>query len=468
MNWTKETIHEAVVAQRSFFETGITLPVSWRIEQLQKLKNAVKQNQALLEDALRQDLGRCSAEAYLADIGTVLLETQEAIDHVREWAKPEKHFSGLLNFPSLVTNVYKMPYGVTLIISPFNFPFLLSLGVLSAAMAGGNTAVIKASSKSVQCTKVLKKMIAETFPAEYVTVVDGGHDLADACLQERVDKIFYTGSPAVGRHVLRMAAENLVPTALELGGENGNWCIVRKDANLRDAAEKIAFFKSMNAGQVCININQVAIASEVADEFLIYLREAFIQQLGVNPHENEEYACLINDRAYEGCVREAQQYADRILFGGKGDLATRKFDPTVFYPIAIDEPIVQHELFNPLLPVVPFADAKIEELLRVIQQREHGLAFYLFTKDTAWAKRVLSTMQYGGGCINEVCNHLIVKGVPFNGTGHSGMGAYHGVWGFREFTHPSTVLIGSSSFRLSIRQHPYSALKKKILERMEK
>lgn len=272
MNWTKETIHEAVVAQRSFFETGITLPVSWRIEQLQKLKNAVKQNQALLEDALRQDLGRCSAEAYLADIGTVLLETQEAIDHVREWAKPEKHFSGLLNFPSLVTNVYKMPYGVTLIISPFNFPFLLSLGVLSAAMAGGNTAVIKASSKSVQCTKVLKKMIAETFPADYVTVVDGGHDLADACLQERVDKIFYTGSPAVGRHVLRMAAENLVPTALELGGENGNWCIVRKDANLRDAAEKIAFFKSMNAGQVCININQVAIASEVADEFLIYLR----------------------------------------------------------------------------------------------------------------------------------------------------------------------------------------------------
>ena len=191
MSWTKETIHEAVVAQRSFFETGITLPVSWRIEQLQKLKNAVKQNQVLLEDALRQDLGRCSAEAYLADIGTVLLETQEAIDHVREWAKPEKHFSGLLNFPSLVTNVYKMPYGVTLIISPFNFPFLLSLGVLSAAMAGGNTAVIKASSKSVQCTKVLKKMIAETFPAEYVTVVDGGHDLADACLQERVDKIFY-------------------------------------------------------------------------------------------------------------------------------------------------------------------------------------------------------------------------------------------------------------------------------------
>ncbi len=383
MSWTKETIHEAVVAQRSFFETGITLPVSWRIEQLQKLKNAVKQNQALLEDALRQDLGRCSAEAYLADIGTVLLETQEAIDHVREWAKPEKHFSGLLNFPSLVTNVYKMPYGVTLIISPFNFPFLLSLGVLSAAMAGGNTAVIKASSKSVQCTKVLKKMIAETFPADYVTVVDGGHDLADACLQERVDKIFYTGSPAVGRHVLRMAAENLVPTALELGGENGNWCIVRKDANLRDAAEKIAFFKSMNAGQVCININQVAIASEVADEFLIYLREAFIQQLGVNPHENEEYACLINDRAYEGCVREAQQYADRILFGGKGDLATRKFDPTVFYPIAIDEPIVQHELFNPLLPVVQFADAKIEELLRVLHQREHGLAFYLFPKDTA-------------------------------------------------------------------------------------
>ncbi len=468
MKWTKEMIHETVMAQRAFFDTGATLSVSWRIEQLQKLKEAVKKKQTVLEEALAQDLGRCATEAYLADIGTVLLETQEAIDHVRQWAKAETHFSGLLNFPSLFTKVYKMPYGVSLIISPFNFPFLLSLGVLSAAMAAGNTAIIKASSKSVHCTNALKQLIADTFPMDYVTVVDGGHDLADACLQERVDKIFYTGSPAVGRHVLRMAAENLTPTALELGGENGNWCIVRKDADLRDAAEKIAFFKSLNAGQVCININQVAVAHEVADTFLFYLKAAFVRQLGDRPHENEEYACLINDRAYESCRQQAQCYAKRIVFGGEGDSDTRKFDPTVIYPVGIDEEIVKRELFNPLLPIVPFPDAKIEELLQTIRQREHGLAFYLFTKDIAWAKRVVAAMQYGGGCINEVCNHLIVKGVPFNGVGHSGMGAYHGVWGFREFTHPSSVLIGSSFLSLPIRQHPYSALKKKILEYMEK
>ena len=462
-------IHELVERQRSYFRTGETLPVNWRLEQLKKLKQMVLSHREEMERALEKDLGRAPLEAYFCDIGTIVLEINEMLRGLRRWARPETHFSGLLCFPSLVTKVYKMPYGVSLIISPFNFPFLLSLGVLAAAMAGGNTAVIKASSKSPACTALLQHMIAETFSPEYVTVVGGGHEQADRCLAERFDKIFYTGSPKVGVHVLESAAVNLTSTALELGGETGNWCIVRRDADLKDAARKIAFFKLLNSGQICININQVAVAEDVAEEFLRELKNAFVSQIGENALKNPEYPRLINRAAYDKCAAGAERYRDRVVFGGFGNEETLRYAPTVLYPIGIEEEIVQRELFSPLLPVVPYPDGEIEKLLDTIDSREHGLALYLFTKDVPWAKRTLQRMQFGGGGINEVCLHMMVKGVPFNGVGHSGMGAYHGRWGFREFTHPSTVLIGSHRFNLPLREHPYKGRwKRKLAEWFER
>ena len=461
MSWTEEEVRNVVEKQRAFFRSGATLPIKWRIEQLKKLRAAVISHEKEMIDALNKDLGRTEAEGYFCDVGTVILETNEAIHGLKKWAKPETHRSGILCFPSCTTKVYKMPYGVSLIISPFNFPFLLSLGVLTAAIAGGNTAVIKASSKSAASTAALAKLIADTFPSEYITVIDGGHDVADYCLEQRFDKIFYTGSPRVGKHVMEEASKNLTPVALELGGETGNWCIVRKDADLKDAARKIAFFKSLNSGQVCININQVAIAEEVAPAFLEELKKAFTKQVGEHASSYEEYPCLISDKAYAWCAEEAQKYQDRIVFGGQGAPEKRKFDPTILYPIKIEEDIVQHELFNPLLPVVPYKDQEIDELMKTIGEREHGLSLYVFTKDKKWAKKVMSSQQYGGGCVNEVCLQLMVKGVPFNGTGHSGMGAYHGEWGFREFTHPSTVLFGKTHFNLSLREHPYTGEKGK-------
>ncbi|MBP5313791.1 MAG: aldehyde dehydrogenase family protein, partial [Eggerthellaceae bacterium] len=444
-----------VEKQRSFFRSGMTLDVKWRIDQLKKLKAAIIAHTNDIQQALNADLGRSAAEAYFCDIGTVILEINEAIRGVRRWARPETHFSGMLCFPSTTTKVYKMPYGVSLIISPFNFPILLTIGVLAASIAGGNTAVIKTSSKSKACTDILQLLIGETFPAEYCVVVDGGHDIADLCLAERFDKIFYTGSPAIGKHVMEAASKNLTPVALELGGETGNWAIVRKDADIKDAARKIAFFKICNSGQICININQVAVAEEVAEEFIVALKSEIIRQIGDDPIRNPEYPHLIAKRAYDACEAEANLYQDRIVVGGEGDPETLKYAPTVIYPVDINDPIVMHELFNPLLPVVPFKDSGVSQLLNVIAEREHGLAFYLFTKDIKWAKRVMSTQQYGGGCINEVVMHMVVKGVPFNGTGHSGMGAYHGEWGFREFTHPSTVLIGKTKMNMSLREHPY-------------
>ena len=472
MPCTQEEIHAIVEKQRTFFRSGKTLDVSWRIERLKKLRELLKTYENEIEKALYEDLGRCKAEAYFCDIGDVILEINEMIHGLRRWARPELHFSGLACFPSLITRVFKMPYGVVLIISPFNFPILLSLGVLAASIAGGNTSVIKASSKSAACTAVLQKLIADTFSEEYCTVIDGGHAVADFCLEERFDKIFYTGSPRVGIHVMEMAAKHLTPIALELGGETGNWCVIRKDADLKDAAHKIAFFKICNSGQICININQIAVAEEVAEDFIRELKAAIIKQIGEHASGNPEYPHLINDSAYDKCASEVDKYRERVVIGGQGNRDSLQYDPTILYPISIDEPIVQHELFNPLLPIVPFKDAEIDQVMNVIASREHGLALYIFTADKKWAKHVMTTQQYGGGCINEVCLHLMVKGAPFNGTGHSGMGAYHGIWGFREFTHPSTVLMGSRYFNLPLREHPYdgnkNAWKMKMLRMFEK
>lgn len=472
MSYTEESIRKIVEAQRSFFRTGETLPVKWRIAQLKKLKAAVIAHADEFEKALAQDLGRSQVEAYLCDVGPIITEINEIIGGLRRWARPEIHFSGLMCFPSIITKVYKMPYGVSLVISPCNFPILLTIGVVAAAMCGGNTVVIKSSSKSAACTAVLKKFFAELFPPQYVTLIDGGHDVADMCLAQRWDKIFYTGSPAVGKHVLAEAAKNLTPVALELGGETGNWCVVRKDADLKDAARKIAFFKLTNAGQICININQIAVAEEVAEAFIAELKAAFVNQIGEHAETNEEYPRLITDAAYEKCAKLAGEYKERIVFGGNGVKETLKYAPTIIYPVDINEPIVQHELFCPLLPIVPYKDAEADLLMDVIAEREHPLAMYLFTKDIKWAKRVMQTQQFGGGCINEVCIHMMVKGVPFNGTGHSGMGAYHGEWGFREFTHPQTVLRGSTWFNLPLREHPYGGkageLKMKLLRLFER
>lgn len=462
MAYTKEDIHNIVLKQREFFLTNQTLNIRFRKTQLIRLKNAIINNSKKLEEALHEDLGRSDVEAFFCDIGDTIMEINECIHGLKKWAKAETHFSGLACFPSIFTKVYKMPYGVSLIISPFNFPILLSIGVLAASIAGGNTALIKASSKSKACTAALKEIIAETFDENYITVIDGGHDVADYCLEERVDKIFYTGSPNVGKHVMEMASKHLIPVTLELGGETGNWCIIRKDADLKDAARKIAFFKICNSGQICININQVAVSEEVADEFVKELKEAIIKQIGEKAYLNEEYPKLIAKKAYENIANEAEEYRDRIVFGGGGDINTLKYSPTIIYPVDINERIVNHEIFGPLLPIVKYKDNEIDELIKVIASREHGLAFYIFTKNVKWAKKIMQTQQYGGGCINEVCLHLMVKGVPFNGTGHSGMGAYHGVWGFREFTHPSTVLIGKTKMNLSLREHPYTEKKKKM------
>ena len=468
MSYKQEKIHDIVIEQRKYFRSGETLDIGWRIEQLKKLKSAVIANQTMLQEALAEDLGRSPVEAFLCDVGPVIVEVNEILKGLRKWARPEHHFSGLMCFPSTRTTVYKMPYGVSLIISPFNFPVLLTLGVLAASLSGGNTAVIKTSSKSASSTKALKKLISETFPEKYVAVIDGGHDIADMCLAERFDKIFYTGSPAVAKHVLEMASHNLTSVALELGGETGNWAVVRKDANLRDAARKIAFFKLCNAGQICININQIAVAEEVAEPFLKELKAEFVRQIGERPELNPEYPKLIASSVFDKCERLSSQYKDRIVFGGTGDRESRKFSPTIIYPVGSDEEIVKHELFCPLLPVVPFKDSEIDSIMDLIADREHPLALYVFTSDMKWAKKVMTSQQYGGGCINDTVMHVAVPGMPFGGVGDSGMGCYHGKQSFDTFTHVRSIVKKANFPDLPMRYFPYTDKKLSLIKRFLK
>lgn len=468
MEWNNDNILELINKQRAYFRSGETLDVNFRKQQLIKLKNAVIKYQDKLMEALYKDLGRSKMEAYFCDVASLILEINEAIKGVKKWAKPETHFSGLLAFPSLFTKVYKKPYGVTLIISPFNFPILLSLGVAVASISAGNTVIIKVSSKSKYCSGIIEELISNTFNEKYIKVVTGGHDVADLLLENRFDKIFYTGSPRVAHHILECASKHLTPVALELGGENGNWALVTKDSDYLDAARKIAFMKSLNSGQVCINVNQVAVSKSIVVPFLEALKNEFKRQLGNIPINNTEYPRLIDERAFDRCVNDLKDYKDKIIYGGEGDRGTLKFAPTILYPIDIDSDIVQKELFSPLLPIVVYDDNDLDKVIDKIESREHPLAFYLFTKNKKWAKRIMERMQFGGGCINEVCIHLMVKGVPFNGCGHSGMGAYHGVWGFREFSHPSTVLIGKNKMNLPLREHPYNEKKYKLIRKFEK
>ena len=268
---------------------------------------------------------------------------------------------------------------------------------------------------------------------------------------------------------MEAASKHLTPVALELGGENGNWAVITKDANLKDAARKIAFFKACNSGQICININQIAISKSVAKEFIELLKEEFKRQLGSDIVNNKDYAKMINHFAFSRAVETINKYQDRIVIGGKSDATLDKIEPTIIYPVGINEEIVMRELFAPILPIVEYDDEKLEEVLDIINNdREHPLAFYIFSTDKKWAKKTMERMQFGGGCINEVCVHFMVKGAPFNGVGHSGMGAYHGYYGFNEFTYPQTVLFGKTKGNLKLREHPYNDKKLKMIKKFEK
>ena len=446
-------IENLVEAQRAYFETGKTLDVNVRIYFLKELKKAIKEHEADIAAALFEDLGKSPTEAYMSEIGMVLEDLTHHIKHVKSWAKRRKKRSPLAQFPSS-SYALPSPYGNTLIISPWNYPFLLSMQPLVGAVGAGNTVILKPSRASKATSAIIKRIIEEVFPQEYVACVYEGDTLNGEILTYKFDYIFFTGGKEVGKKVYAAAAKNLTPVTLELGGKSP--VIVDATANLKLAAKRVAFGKFLNVGQTCVAPDYAVVHSSVADKFAEYLKY-WIEKLFPDALENSDYGKIINERHY---TRIKGLIDGNVVCGGKYDDGKRKIEPTVIYPATVDCKAMQEEIFGPVLPVLMYTTEN--ELLEIIERNPTPLALYLFTTNKK-AEKLLEKVQFGGGCINDTVIHIASTNLPFGGVGSSGIGSYHGQRSFETFSHYKSVLKKSNKLDLPMRYTPYKEKNDKLI-----
>ncbi len=443
-------------AQKDFFLSHETRDLRFRREALKRLREAILEWEPRLADALKADLGKGATEAYMSEIGMVLAGLSDTLSHLRRWSRPKRVAAPLAQFPSSC-EVIPEPYGVALIVSPWNYPVLLGLDPLVAAIAAGNCAILKPSELAPATSAVLAKMIEATFPQEFVAVVEGGVDESNELLALPFDTIFFTGSPAVGRIVMSAAARNLTPVTLELGGKSP--CIIDETADIKLAARRIAFGKILNAGQTCVAPDYVLIEKSRKDEFIAAYERAVYHMLGENPLSNAELPRIVNQRHFVrimGLMRGAT-----AAVGGQGDAETLRIAPTLLTDITPDSPCMQEEIFGPVLPVLTYT--KLAEAEAFVLSRPKPLACYIFSKNRRHIARLKNNLSFGGGCVNDTIVHLAVAGMPFGGVGNSGMGAYHGHAGFRAFSHDKSVLRKANWLDLPFRYQPYGKFKDWVL-----
>ena len=453
---TREQITQITQKQRDFFHTGATLPVEYRIRALQQLKQAIIANEAAIAAALRSDLGKSAEESFMCEIGMVLSEISYMLRHIRAFAKDRVVATPLAQFASR-SYQKPTPYGVTLIMSPWNYPFLLTLDPLVNALAAGNTAVVKPSAYSPATSALLARILGDLFPAEYVAVITGGRVENAYLLDEKFDYIFFTGSKAVGQTVLEKAAKHLTPATLELGGKSP--CIVDSSAKLKLAAKRIVFGKFLNCGQTCVAPDYILCHTSVKDELLKYIKEEITAQYGADPLHNESYGHIITQRHYDRIC--ALIDPAKVVAGGQSDVATRTITPTVMDNVTWEDAVMQEEIFGPVLPVLTFES--LDEVIRTVNGRDKPLALYLFTEDKAVADAITSRCTYGGGCINDTIIHLATSNMGFGGVGESGMGAYHGKVGFDAFTHYKSIVDKKTWLDLPMRYQPYTKGNMKLI-----
>lgn len=447
-----EQIHDA---QKAFYQSGKTLDYAFRRQMLQRLDSALHQYEKALTDALWTDLHKSYEEAYLTEISIVYGEIRNHLRHLRRWMRPVRKPSPLSIFPAR-SKVITEPLGNALIIAPWNYPVQLLLNPLVGAVSAGCTAMLKPSPYVPHVSAVLSEMIRATFPEEYIGIVEGHRDVNTALLALRWDLIFFTGSPDLGKKVMLAAAKHLTPVVLELGGKSP--CIIDRDANLPVAAKRVAWGKSLNAGQTCIAPDYLLIHADVQDEFLRLLRQEFENLLGKEPQLSRHFVRIVSDRAFErlsGYLRDGTVY-----YGGKTDVRERYFSPTILTDVRPDSPVMQEEIFGPIFPVLTFTD--LQQAVDFIANREKPLALYYFGKQ---GKRILKHTSAGGTCINDTIMHIVNDHIPFGGVGNSGMSAYHGKDSYLAFSHRRAVVTTPTCLDLPFRYMPYSLFKwvKKIL-----
>lgn len=447
---TNEEIQSLLEKQRAFYRSGATIPVNFRIAQLKKLYATVKKYQTEINDALTADLGKSHYEGFMCESGLVLTEISCMIRHTKKFAKRKTVMSPLAQFHS---HSYKqpVPYGNTLIMSPWNYPFLLTLDPLADSIAAGNTAILKPSAYSPATSAIVKKIIEECFNPEYVAVVTGGRAENAALLDQKFDFVFFTGSQAVGKEVLRHTAEHLTPAVLELGGKSP--CIVDKSANIKLAAKRIVFGKYLNCGQTCVAPDYILCESSVKDAFVKAVIAQIKKQYGESPLQNKDYGKIINEKHFTRLCGLIEQ--SKVVLGGESNAESCQIAPTVMDNVTYDDAVMGEEIFGPIMPILTFDDfdAVVDEL----KTKNKPLALYLFTSDKKHIKRVTTELSYGGGCINDVVIHLATSAMGFGGVGESGMGSYHGKDGFNAFSHTKSIVDKKTWLDLPMRYQPYTS-----------
>lgn len=452
----KQQIKHLVAIQRAYFNTGNTLPVPKRILALKKLKAAILHYQPQIEIALQKDLGKSAFESYMCEIGMTLSEIDYMLKHIHSYAKEQHVHTPLAQFPS---RSYRKPspYGVVLIMSPWNYPFLLTLDPLINAIAAGNTVVLKPSAYSSHTTAIIEKLITNCFPQKYIAVVTGGRAENTSLLEEHFDYIFFTGSPAVGKEVMRYASNHLTPVTLELGGKSP--CIVEKSADLKLAAKRIVFGKYLNCGQTCVAPDYIYCDARIKDDLVAEIRKQIILQFGKDPLDNPNYGKIINDKHFHRLLGLIDP--TKVVTGGSFIEKTLRIEPTVLDDVSFSDAVMQEEIFGPILPVLTYSS--LDYAIEKINSMPHPLAFYLFTSERKIAKKVTTCCGFGGGCINDTIIHLATSEMGFGGFGESGMGSYHGKEGFQTFTHYKSIVNKKTWLDLPMRYQPYTAFHNKLI-----
>ncbi|MEN8115776.1 MAG: aldehyde dehydrogenase [Bacteroidota bacterium] len=434
--------------QNDYFNSNKTFNVNFRIEHLKKLKQNIKRFEPKIIAALNADLGKSEFEAFSTEIGMVQHELTTHIKNLKKWARPKRVTTPMFAFPS-TSRIHKQPYGKILVISPFNYPFMLAMTPVIAAISAGNVVVLKPSEYTLNTASVIEKLVADTFDEGHATVVQGGVKISQELLANRWDKIFFTGSTKVGKIVLEAAAKHLTPVVLELGGKNP--VIVDKDANLKTAAKRIIWGKLVNAGQTCIAPDYLFVHANVKDEFLLLLKEVIEQFFTKHPHTNGDFPKIVNEGALErlkGLLEGAN-----IYYGGNIEEKENHFSPTILTDVKDDSPVMEDEIFGPILPVLTFKD--IEEVIEYVNKGEKPLSLYYFSGNRTKQKEILTRTFSGDAGVNEVAMHFANLSLPFGGVGYSGMGSYHGKTSFDVFTHERSVMKTSTLIDLPLRYPPY-------------
>jgi aldehyde dehydrogenase (NAD+) len=433
MESTTTQINSLIAKQQAYFKTGVTKEVNWRIQQIKKLLGLISKNEKAIAEALYKDLNKPEYESLSVEIGPVFADANYILRHIREWAEPEDVETSLFHLPGN-SKVYKEPYGNVLLISPWNYPFLLTLSPLIGAMSAGNCVCIKPSEHSAHTSKMMEELINKNFDPGYIHVVQGDAAVTQEILKTRWDYIFFTGGTEIGRIIYQEAAKHLTPVTLELGGKSP--CVVDKNVNVDLAAKRITWGKTINSGQTCIAPDYVFVHKDIKDKFITAVQNHIKKSYGEHPLENKDYCKIINDRQYDrlkGYLKDGE-----IVAGGKFNDEKRMLEPTLMLNPPKDSPVMTDEIFGPILPIFEYSD--LDEVIQFINQREKPLASYIFSKNSRIREKFLTSVSSGGACVNDTVLHISSSSMGFGGVGESGIGGYHGKSSFDTFSHRKSVM----------------------------